>query len=308
MNETLADPLNPDFGDNAQGRIAEEYFGKHNRYTRMPTAQLDSKYVSPDSNWQDEYALEDYSKRGSNFSDLIASLVAPSLRLGLLIKTISLAAMISIYYGQGGTGSFTFDLFNMPEQIRNNGSANLMLIFAQYAYFIGLCGCLCFWSFLSDSAQKSRGFRTGSKCFFVAVMLDFTVTAQRLLNWFYAYSFMVDRWYDKYLMTQIDWIQLYCGTALGGVALIFYAFAFYYLECYDDEGTYEEFGMILWSIYLLSGILQISTAVTSFGAIFSLIQLVGLSVATVWAFSFEPLQHFYSLTLHDRTIHCDLEN
>ena len=43
-------------------------------------------------------------------------------------------------------------------------------------------------------------------------------------------------------------------------------------------------------------------ALTGFGTFYSLFQIAGVTCAVIWAFSFEPVLHYYSPTLHDRDI------
>lgn len=45
---------------------------------------------------------------------------------------------------------------------------------------------------------------------------------------------------------------------------------------------------------------------TGFGNFFSFIHVIALAAAVLWAFSFEPLVHYYSPVFHDRDLNADI--
>jgi hypothetical protein len=155
-----------------------------------------------------------------------------------------------------------------------------------------------------------------------ATILDTFVVGLRLMQSIYAYQFLGKRWWMKYTQSNADWCLFFSGTLLHSVALALYALAFFYMEAYHDEGTYEEWSWILLTLFSLAGFfgksffffffvltiffIEFLLIFTGFGNFFSLIHITALAAAVFWAFSFEPLLHYYSPVFHDRDINADI--
>lgn len=268
--------------------------------------------------------------RGEEYSDLVSVMIFPAFRLGLLIQTIALAFSLAVYHGQGGTNAFTFDLYNFGEKLRTSPTFVLMITTGITLYTAGLLCNLIFQAFLTDNGKYatsvcalaclsqlllallfsvitcacrySRGFRTGSKLMMMALNMDLLVQALRILAFVYAYHFLSERWWLHHSQTKTDFAIFYVSALLHGVSLLSYGFAIFYMETYHDEGTFEEFGWVCLGIFGFAGLSEIAMVMTGWGAYFGLVQLLGLLVATIWAMSFEPLLHFHSGPLHERTI------
>lgn len=281
-----------------------QYFEDKTRMIKMPTAQ---SYEMPPTmeelvEAQQLAGKEQVSVRGRSYSDLFSCLVAPLLRLGLLIQLVALIMLMAIYYGHGGTGAMTYDLFNLPEKLRTSESFSLFMIGIQAAFFLGASCILGFQVFAPDSSQTARGFRAGSKLLNTAATLDLLVTSLRLLQYIYAYQFLSARWWLKYVQTKADWVLFYFGAVGNSLSLFLYGLAFFYLEAYHDEGTFEEFAWVNLILFGLAGFFECLMALTGFGAFFSFVQVAALASTTVWAFSFEPLVNYHAKPLHDRNI------
>ena len=271
---------------------------------KMPTAQ---SYELPPTlegmvEAQMQAGRDKAPARGRAYSDCLSCLVSPLLRLGFLIQLVSLILLMAIYYGHGGTGAVTYDLFNLPEKLRTSESFSLFMIGIQVAFFVGASCILGFQIFAPDSSQTSRGFRAGSKLINTAATLDLLVASLRLLQYIYAYQFLGARWWLKYVQTKADWVLFYFGALGNSLTLMLYGLGIFYLEAYHEEGTYEEFAWINLGLFMLAGVLECLMALTGFGAFFSFVQIAALGAATIWAFSFEPLVNYHAKPLHDRNI------
>ncbi|XP_053991635.1 uncharacterized protein LOC128883378 [Hylaeus volcanicus] len=293
--------------------VNENQFNLADMYAQEVHERLKQKNIPMDGSPQyphythDPVVLEeDNSTRGEAWSDLLSCLTSPLLRLGLLIQLLVLIFGFALYYGHGGTGVFTFDLFNTPEKLRTSQGYSAILIVLQFFF---LLGCMCISSFqiyVADNSKLTRGFRAGSKMLSTATLLDTFVVGLRLMQSIYAYQFLGKRWWMKYTQSNADWCLFFSGTLLHSVALALYALAFFYMEAYHDEGTYEEWSWILLSLFSLAAFFEFLLIFTGFGNFFSLIHIAALATAVFWAFSFEPLLHYYSPVFHDRDINADI--
>lgn len=249
---------------------------------------------------------EQPSTRGEAWSDLLACLTSPLLRLGLLIQLLVMIFGFALYYGHGGVGVFTFDLFSTPEKLRTSEGYSAILIVLEVFY---LLGCMCISSFqiyVADNSKLTRGFRAGSKMLSTAALLDTFVVGLRLMQSVYAYQFLGNRWWMKYTQSSADWCLFYSGALLHSAALGLYGLAIFYMEAYHDEGTYEEWSWIILLLFAISGAFEFLLVFTGFGNFFSFIHVIALAAAVLWAFSFEPLVHYYSPVFHDRDLNADI--
>lgn len=280
-------------------REAQERTMQHSAIAENPLAytQYDNENILSE---------EEPSTRGEAWSDLLACLTSPLLRLGLLTQLLVMIFGFSLYYGHGGVGVFTFDLFSTPEKLRTSQGYSAILIVLEFFF---LLGCMCISSFqiyIADNSKLPRGFRAGSKMLSTAALLDTFVVGLRLMQSIYAYQFLGKRWWMKYTQTSADWCLFFSGTLLHSIALCLYGLAFFYMEAYHDEGTYEEWSWIILILYSVAAFFEFILIFTGFGNFFSVLHVIALIAAVVWAFSFEPLLHYYSPVFHDRDINADI--
>lgn len=104
---------------------------------------------------QEEYEeeIEEPSTRGEAWSDLLTCLTSPLLRLGFLIQLLVLVFGFALYYGHGGRGVFTFDLFSTPEDLRTSEGYSMIMILLESAFLVG---CFCVSSFQIYIADNSK--------------------------------------------------------------------------------------------------------------------------------------------------------
>eukprot|EP01054_Gregarina_sp_Poly1_P000980 Gregarina_sp_Poly_1__979@NODE_1239_length_4674_cov_201_846538_g844_i0_p2_GENE_NODE_1239_length_4674_cov_201_846538_g844_i0NODE_1239_length_4674_cov_201_846538_g844_i0_p2_ORF_typecomplete_len249_score17_73DUF3273/PF11677_8/1_6e51DUF3917/PF13055_6/0_11HELP/PF03451_14/0_25MnhB/PF04039_13/46Voltage_CLC/PF00654_20/0_45_NODE_1239_length_4674_cov_201_846538_g844_i029113657 len=192
--------------------------------------------------------------RGETYSDGIACVVFPTLRLGFLAQTISLLMILTVYHGHGGRNAFTWDLYNFTERLRTSPSFTLTIVGLLCFYGFGVICLLLFQAFITDNGKFSRGFRAGSKVFNCALTLDLLVVGFRLLAFVYGYHFLQTRWWLHYTQTKTDFSLFYFGALTHGIALVLYGVSIFYMEAYHDEGTYEEFAWIVLTLFGLAGL------------------------------------------------------
>ncbi|EZG88837.1 putative transmembrane protein [Gregarina niphandrodes] len=281
------------------GRSAADVYAERARkVTKQPTGLV----------WQQEPELVDYDEgitRGDGYTDPITCLIFPAMRLGFFLQLGSLALMLFMHLGQGG-GVWTFDLFNVGETMRNSATFTFAMCCLLFGYGLGTAGLLLFQCFITDNGKYSRGFRAGSKLFQSALLLDLLVLCIRFIAFVYSHHFLNDRWWTHLNQTRADFSLFHFGHLIHGIALMLYGLGMFYMEVYHDEGTYEEFGWSLLSLFGLAGFLEILMVFTNFGAFFGYVQLLALTGAVIWAMSFEPLLHYHASALHDRTVNDSL--
>lgn len=240
--------------------------------------------------------------RGEAWSDLLSCLTSPLLRIGFLLQLLVLIFGYALYYGHGGTGVFTFDIFSTPEKLRTSEAYSTIMIVLESIFLVG---CICISSFqiyITDDSKLSRGFRAGSKMLSTAALLDTFVVGLRLMAYIYAYQFLGNRWWMKYTQSSADWCLFYFGALIHAITLVLYGLAIFYMEAYHDEGTYEEWSWIILTLFSVAGLFEFLLVLTGFGNFYTVLHVVALVAAVIWAFSFEPLLHFYSPVFHDRDL------
>lgn len=106
--------------------------------------------VLPDFN-HDENDSEEH--RGAPWSPMLQLLTTTLLRTGFLIQLCVMVAGLVVYYGRGGTGSFTFDLFSAPEHLRGDTVYNQVIIALQGCALVGVLNIAGFQVYLSDNSK-----------------------------------------------------------------------------------------------------------------------------------------------------------
>lgn len=91
--------------------------------------------------------------RGDEYSDSITCLIFPALRLGFLLQTVSIALILCLYHGHGGSNAFTFDLYNFTDRLRTSSNFTLTIVLLLFAYASGTIALLAFQAFLTDSGK-----------------------------------------------------------------------------------------------------------------------------------------------------------
>lgn len=254
----------------------------------------------------DNESEDNFTTRGEAWSDLLSCLTSPLLRLGFLLQLLVLIFGFALYYGHGGTGVFTFDLFSTPEQLRTSEAYSTIMILLETIFLVG-CVCIStFQIYVADNSKTTRGFRAGSKLLSTAATLDSFVVALRLMQYIYAYHFLGSRWWMKYTQSSTDWCIFYAGGFVHAISLVLYGMAIFYMEAYHDEGTYEEWSWICLLLFFIAGAFEFTLVFSGLGAFYTVLHIAALVVAVLWSFSFEPLLHYHSPVFHDRDLNGDL--
>lgn len=301
--------MDPGNFENSDAALANEYIRRARQTTRQPTDlgfEAEGGRAGGEGKNGGEGMHLPYSTRGDEYSDSVSCFVFPALRMGFILQAISLALVLCIYHGHGGSNSFNFDLYNFTNGLRISMAFAFAVSICLLGYLAGTMNLLVFQSFLMDNGKFSRGFRAGSKIFNTALLLDMLSTSFRLLSFTYGYHFLQSRWWTHYTQTKADFTLFNAGALLHGTGLICYGVGIHYMEGYHDEGSYEEFGWAAMMLYGLSGLMEITTVLLGWGACAPVINLLALIVAIVWSMSFEPLLHFHATALHDRMVNDDL--
>lgn len=102
----------------------------------------------------------------------------------------------------------------------------------------------------------TKGFRTGSKILAAAVTLDGLAAMLRLVQYLYLYNYLSVVWWTKFNVSKSEWILFTVSNVLDGVSLLCYGWAFFYMEVYHDEGTYEELAWGMLGLFSVSGALS----------------------------------------------------
>lgn len=262
-------------------------------------------YPSP---YENEYQQEEESPspRGESHTPFIGYFSSHLLRTGFFLQCVSLLLMFIFYWVFGGTGIFVFDLYAGPECVKVSSAFHLTISILMAIYILGTLYIAMFQVFVADNSKWCRGFRAGSKLLSAAVTLDLLSSILRLVQYLYAYFYMSMRWWARYQQTKSDWTLLHFGSIVNSFALFIYGAAFFYMEAYHDEGTYEELAWSNLTLFKMAGLAELLMVFSGFGAFFSILLLGAIISATIWAFSFEPLLEKWSPELHNRDINADV--
>lgn len=263
------------------------------------------QYQSP---YENNYAPDEEapSPRGEIHTPFIGYFSSHLLRTGFFLQCVSLVLMFIFYWAFGGTGIFVFDLYAGPECVKVSSSFHLTISVLMAIYLLGTLYIAMFQVFVADNSKWCRGFRAGSKLLSAAVTLDILSSILRLVQYLYAYFYMSMRWWARYQQTKSDWTLLHFGSIVHSFALFIYGAAFFYMEAYHDEGTYEELAWSNLTLFKLAGLAELLMVFSGFGAFFSILLLGAITCATIWAFSFEPLLEKWSPELHSRDLNSDV--
>ncbi|CAD49269.1 hypothetical protein PFAG_00810 [Plasmodium falciparum Santa Lucia] len=263
------------------------------------------QYAAP---YDNQYQQDDDtpSPRGENHTPFVGYFSSHLLRTGFFLQCVSLVLMFVFYWAFGGTGIFIFDLYAGPECVKVSSTFHLTISILMALYLLGTLYIAMFQVFVADNSKWCRGFRAGSKLLSAAVTLDLLSSILRLVQYLYAYFYMSMRWWARYQQTKSDWTLLHFGSIVHSFALFIYGAAFFYMEAYHDEGTYEELAWSNLTLFKLAGLAELIMVFSGFGAFFSILLLGAIVCATVWAFSFEPLLEKWSPELHSRDINADV--
>lgn len=262
-------------------------------------------YPSP---YENEYQQEEESPspRGELHTPFIGYFSSHLLRTGFMLQCVSLILMFVFYWAFGGTGIFVFDLYAGPECVKVSSAFHLTISILMAIYLLGTLYIAMFQVFVADNSKWCRGFRAGSKLLSAAVTLDLLSSILRLVQYLYAYFYMSMRWWARYQQTKSDWTLLHFGSIVNSFALFIYGAAFFYMEAYHDEGTYEELAWSNLTLFKMAGLAELLMVFSGFGAFFSILLLGATISGTIWAFSFEPLLEKWSPELHNRDINADV--
>ncbi|KAL8440026.1 hypothetical protein Efla_002374 [Eimeria flavescens] len=245
---------------------------------------------------------EEPSPRGEEHTPLISFLTTKLLRTSFTLKALSMALMSLFFLGFGGRWVFTFH--SHPDMSNGFHLSMAVLMFIQLAGTLGLC---FFQSFIADDSKWTKGFRTGSKILSAAVTLDLLAVMLRLGEYLYLYNSLSTLWWSKFNITKSEWIIFAAANLLDSIALTTYGWAMFYLECYHDEGTFEELAWTMLSLFTLAGFSMLMLIFTGYGAVFMLLFTAGAyAVACYWSFLFEPLLLKWTPQLHSRDINTDI--
>lgn len=75
----------------------------------------------------------------------------------------------------------------------------------------------------------------------------------RLGEYLYLYNSLSTLWWSKFNITKSEWIIFAAANLLDSIALTTYGWALFYLECYHDEGTFEELAWTMLTLFSLAG-------------------------------------------------------
>ncbi|KAL8451039.1 hypothetical protein Emag_002912 [Eimeria magna] len=239
---------------------------------------------------------EEPSPRGEEHTPLIAFLTTKLLRMSFTLKALSMAMMCLFFLGFGGRWVFTFH--SHPDMSNGFHLSMAVLMLIQLAGTLGLC---LFQSFIADDSK------TGSKILSAAVTLDLLAVMLRLGEYLYLYNSLSTLWWSKFNITKSEWIIFAAANLLDSIALTTYGWALFYLECYHDEGTFEELAWTMLTLFSLAGCSMLLMMFTGYGAIFMLLFTAGAyAVTCYWSFLFEPLLLKWTPQLHSRDINTDI--
>lgn len=264
-----------------------------------------AQYPTP---YDNQYPIDEDSPspRGESHTPFIGYFSSHLLRTGFFLQCVSLILMFIFYWAFGGNGIFVFDLYAGPECVKVSSAFHLIISILMAIYLLGTLYIAMFQVFVADNSKWCRGFRAGSKLLSAAVTLDLLSSILRLVQYLYAYFYMSMRWWARYQQTKSDWTLLHFGSIVHSFALFIYGAAFFYMEAYHDEGTYEELAWSNLTLFKLAGLAELLMVFSGFGAFFSILLLGAVISATIWAFSFEPLLEKWSPELHSRDINADV--
>lgn len=211
------------------------------------------QYAAP---YDNQYQQDDDtpSPRGENHTPFVGYFSSHLLRTGFFLQCVSLVLMFVFYWAFGGTGIFIFDLYAGPECVKVSSTFHLTISILMALYLLGTLYIAMFQVFVADNSKWCRGFRAGSKLLSAAVTLDLLSSILRLVQYLYAYFYMSMRWWARYQQTKSDWTLLHFGSIVHSFALFIYGAAFFYMEAYHDEGTYEELAWSNLTLFKLAGL------------------------------------------------------
>ncbi|PFH37537.1 multi-pass transmembrane protein [Besnoitia besnoiti] len=242
------------------------------------------------------------SPRGEEHTPIIHFLTTKLLRFSLSLKSVSMALMCIFFLAFGGRWVFTFHAY--PDM--SNGF-HLSMVVLMSIYLIGTIFLALFQAFVADDSKWTKGFRTGSKILSAAVTLDILAAMLRLVQYLYLYHYLSVVWWTKFNVSKSEWILFTVSNVMDGLSLFSYGWAFFYMEVYHDEGTYEELAWGMFGLFSVSGIIMILMVFAGFGAVFMLLTVAGAyATACYWAYLFEPLLDKWSPELHCRDINTDI--
>ncbi|KFH15725.1 multi-pass transmembrane protein, partial [Toxoplasma gondii TgCatPRC2] len=190
------------------------------------------------------------SPRGEEHTPIIHFLTTKLLRFSLSLKSVSMALMCIFFLAFGGRWVFTFHAY--PDM--SNGF-HLSMVVLMTIYLIGTLFLALFQAFVADDSKWTKGFRTGSKILSAAVTLDGLAAMLRLVQYLYLYNYLSVVWWTKFNVSKSEWILFTVSNVLDGLSLLSYGWAFFYMEVYHDEGTYEELAWGMFGLFSLSGVL-----------------------------------------------------
>lgn len=220
--------------------------------------------------------------------DTLERLLGSALRLGLLVKLISMLAMVIGYYAFGGSKIFTYDLEYTTEAMRADSKYVLYLAVWSALSLMGALYLGTFQAFLSDDAAWARGYRAGSKAFAVGAFFDICSNLFQLVAYVWMSSHYSELWWENYKTGGVDWLFFGVCRAIAGIAYLCYAPALLLLELYHDEGTNEWHGVLNAFLFKVAGICEFCCIFLKYDCGLSVfVAIVAHLSALFWAFNFE---------------------
>ncbi|CEM24671.1 unnamed protein product [Vitrella brassicaformis CCMP3155] len=236
-----------------------------------------------------------------------------TLRVGITLQLVSFITLISVWYALAG-GDFVDGINGLIEYtddtLRDNSllnaaekAVNLRLPMAIITFFflLGALYLAVFQSFLHQGERANRGFRAGGKFLMYAVTFDILQLLTTFIFWGALCKFDSNATQNMqgFLASGATNRALFISQTVASIGWIFYAAAFFLMELNNTEGPGMVFGWIIASSYKLAAVLGLvyvflPTTAPSFWMHLAMMVFYGLGlfVATIWAFMFEPTIHW----------------
>lgn len=259
----------------------------------------------PEAEVQDE---SDEPERGKELGTLLNCLTYALLRCGFLIQLCVIITGYGTYLSNHGLGFFSFDLFGTPEDLRNDSKYVGIMMWLQSLFVCGSISLAAFQIFLADDARQNRGFRAGSKMLSTAATLDIFVGSLRLMQYVYAYNFLGQRWWLKYIQSPSDWCLFYSGTFLHSIVLFLYGFGIFYMESYHTKSSQSGVSCLCLLLYTIASVFELLSAFTHYGGFSTMFHMISLFLATIWSCSFEETVYHSSPMFHDRNVNSGISD
>jgi len=229
-----------------------------------------------------------HKNRAPFLHEYISQKINASLRMAFGQRLISMIGLFISYYAFKGKTLFAYDMSSTSEEMRSNPNYLLNNCIWQGLGVLSVMYFACYHFCLADDAAWARGYRAGSKFLGAAIMLDAIVQMSQLSSYIWLYKHYSEQWWiHNFGSGGIEWLFISGSRILSGMALTLYAFAFFLLEVYHDEGTNEWHAVFNLFLFSVAGFAEMFSACFVPPGVAFLLVFIAVVSGFLWSLPFE---------------------